>query len=148
MSNRNDPSPPPEETPEQRQDFDEDANDLWSLYGKEAKSYDGARIETLKGDMDGVLIFVCAMCFSAFSGLTPLSFQAGLFSAILTAFLVPKIQDLKVNPEDQSAYYQNQTVHMLDRISQQLASMGDQISTNSNSPLPYPTFHPRRLTAE
>jgi hypothetical protein len=49
---------------------------------------------------------------------------------------------LKVNPEDQSAYYQNQTVHMLDRISQQLASMGDQISTNSNSPLPYPTFHP------
>jgi hypothetical protein len=142
MSSRNDPSPPPEETPEQRQDFDEDANDLWSLYGKEAKSYDGARIETLKGDMDGVLIFVCAMCFSALSGLTPLSFQAGLFSAILTAFVVPKIQDLKVNSVDQSAYYQNQTVQMLDQISQQLASTGDQISTNSNLPLPYPTFHP------
>jgi hypothetical protein len=70
-----------------------------------------------------------------------ISFQAGLFSAVLTAFVVPKIQDLKVDPADQSAYYQNQTVHMLDRISQQLASMGDQISTNSNSPLPYPTFH-------
>ncbi|KAF8492147.1 hypothetical protein F5888DRAFT_1731188 [Russula emetica] len=110
---------------EQRQDFDEDANDLWSLYGKEAKSQDKARIETLKDDMDGVLIF------------------AGLFSAILTAFLVPKIQDLMVNSADQSAYYQNQTVQILDRISQQLASTGDQISTNSNPPLPpYPTFHP------
>jgi hypothetical protein len=73
MSDRNDPSPPPEEPPEQRQNFDEDANDLWSLYGKEAKSYDEARIETLKGDMDGVLIFVCAMYFSALPGLTPLS---------------------------------------------------------------------------
>ena len=133
------------EAPEkQRQDFDEDANDLWSLYGKEAKSHDEAQIETLKGDMDGVLIFVCATCFSEFAlpGLTPLSSQAGLFSAALTAFVVPKIQDLKVNPADQSAYYQNQTVLMLDRISQQLASNGDQISPNFNHPLPYPTFHP------
>jgi hypothetical protein len=55
---------------------------------------------------------------------------------------VLKIADLKVNPADQSAYYQNQTVHVLDRISQQLASVGNQISTNFNSPLPYPTFRP------
>jgi hypothetical protein len=144
VSNRNDPSPSPEEPerPEERQDFDKDANDIWSLYGKEAKSHDGARIETLKGDMDGVLIFVCAMCFPALPGLTPLSLQAGLFSAVLTAFVVPKIQDLKVSSADQSAYYQNQTVQMLDQISQQLASTGDQISTNFNPPLPYPTFHP------
>jgi hypothetical protein len=77
--------------------------------------------------------------------LTSISFQAGLFSAVLTAFVVLKIPDLKVNPADQSAYYQNQTVHMLDRISQQLAHRGEhrQISTNSNnSPLPYPTFRP------
>jgi hypothetical protein len=73
MGDRNGPSPLPEGTPKQRPDFDEDANDLWSLYGKEAKSHDGARIETLKGDMDGVLIFVCAMYFSALPGLTPLS---------------------------------------------------------------------------
>jgi hypothetical protein len=39
-------------------DFDGNANALWSLYGKEAKSYDEARIQTLKHDMDGVLIFV------------------------------------------------------------------------------------------
>jgi hypothetical protein len=55
---------------------------------------------------------------------------------------VLKIRDLKVNPADQSTYYQNQTVQMLDRISQQLASVGNQISTESYSPLPYPTFHP------
>jgi hypothetical protein len=151
MSNRNDPSPSPEEHPEgseQRQDFDEDANDLWSLYGKEAKSHDEARIETLKGDMDGVLIFVCAMCFSALPGLTPLSFQAGLFSAVLTAFVVLKIQDLKVNPADQSAFYQNQTVQMLDRISQQLASVDRQIPSDFTPPLPYhfnPSASDRRV---
>ena len=39
-------------------DFDGSANALWSLYGKEAKSHDKSRIQTLKEDMDGVLIFV------------------------------------------------------------------------------------------
>ena len=39
-------------------DFHGSVNTLWSLYGKEAKSYDEARIQPLKKDMDGVLIFV------------------------------------------------------------------------------------------
>ena len=39
-------------------DFDGSANGFWSLYGKEAKSHDESRIQTLKEDMDGVLIFV------------------------------------------------------------------------------------------
>ena len=39
-------------------DFDSSANALWTLYGTEAKSHDEARIQTLKDDMDGVLIFV------------------------------------------------------------------------------------------
>ena len=39
-------------------DFHGSANALWSLYGKEAKSHDEARIQPLKEDMDGVLIFV------------------------------------------------------------------------------------------
>lgn len=43
-------------------DFDGSANELWTLYGKEAKSHDEARIQTLKEDMDGVLIFV-RLCF-------------------------------------------------------------------------------------
>jgi hypothetical protein len=60
---RNDSSPPPKEPPKQRQDFDEDANDLWSLYGKEAKSHDEEWIKVLKEDMDAILIFVCASFF-------------------------------------------------------------------------------------
>ena len=39
-------------------DFDGSANALWALYGKESKSHDESRIQTLKDDMDGVLIFV------------------------------------------------------------------------------------------
>ena len=48
---------------EDQNDFDDSANDLWSLYGKEAKIHDEARIKTLKDDMDSVLIFVCASFF-------------------------------------------------------------------------------------
>ena len=40
-------------------DFDGSSKALWTLFGTEAKSYDNARINTLKDDMDGVLIFVC-----------------------------------------------------------------------------------------
>ena len=45
-------------------DFDSGASALWTLYKEEAKSRDQARIQTLKEDMDGVLIFVrlCSSC--------------------------------------------------------------------------------------
>ena len=39
-------------------DFDDSANALWSLYGKEAKNLDHATIKDIKSDMDGLLIFV------------------------------------------------------------------------------------------
>ena len=65
MNRRNDPSQSPEESHEQPQDFDDGANDLWSLYGKEALVYDESRIKTLKGDMQGVLIFV-RVCFPSY----------------------------------------------------------------------------------
>lgn len=58
MNNRNDPSQSPEEPRKQRQDFDYGANDLWSLYGKEAQIYYETWIKTLEGDMGGALIFV------------------------------------------------------------------------------------------
>lgn len=51
-------------------DFDGGANALWALYGKGAKSYDDAKIQTLKDDMDGVLIFVCS--YLVYYGLTSL----------------------------------------------------------------------------
>ena len=58
MNNRNNSSQSPQEFHKQRQDFDEGANDLWSLYGKEALTYGESRIKTLKDDMGSVLIFV------------------------------------------------------------------------------------------
>ncbi|KAI0276093.1 hypothetical protein BGY98DRAFT_736242 [Russula aff. rugulosa BPL654] len=112
-------TPKPSDNP--AQDFDEDANDLWSLYGKEAKSHDEEWIKDLKDDMDAILIF------------------AGLFAGVLTAFVILKIPDLKVNSADQSAYYQKQTAYMLGQISQQLASGDRQISSDYT---PYPTFQP------
>ena len=87
-------------------------------------------------------LFSYVHVFPAKPGLTSLSFKAGLFSAVLTAFVVPKIQDLKVDPADQSAFYQNQTAYMLGRISQQLASVDRQISSDYTPYTPYPTFHP------
>src|SRR6266853_4756618 len=72
---------------------------------------------------------------------TSFIFQASLLSAILTAFVVPKMQDLQVDPAQQSAFYQQQSVQMLSQISRQIASIGTQIPLNVTSPLPY-TFYP------
>ena len=49
---------------------------------------------------------------------------------------MPQINTLQVNPADQSVYYQNQSAQILDRISQQLASVG---TTSVSPPPPYPT---------
>ncbi|KAH9170101.1 hypothetical protein EDB89DRAFT_1356394 [Lactarius sanguifluus] len=123
-------------------DFDDGANALWSLYGKEAKTHDEARIVGLADDMDGVLLF------------------AGLFSAVLTSFLVESTQSLRVDPAEQSVYYQQQSVYyqqqsatILAEISQQIGSIVLQASTPtvpstaegfipSTSPPPYPAFQP------
>ena len=39
-------------------DFGSSANPLWSLYGEEAKRHDETTVNTIKDDMNGVLIFV------------------------------------------------------------------------------------------
>ncbi|KAH8985109.1 hypothetical protein EDB92DRAFT_1802733 [Lactarius akahatsu] len=105
-------------------DFDDNANALWSLHVKEARSHDEARIQTLKDDMDGVLIF------------------AGLFSAVLTSFVTDKIHDLQVNPAQQMVYYQQQNVALLAQISKQVSSIAPQVTIPSTSPPPYPNFNP------
>lgn len=106
----------------ERRDFDDGANALWSLYGKEAKTHDEARFLSLKADMDGVLLF------------------AGLFSAVLTSFLVQSIQNLRVDPTKQSAYYQQQSVAMLAQISQQIASIAQQVPITSISPQVFTSY--------
>ncbi|KAI0251660.1 hypothetical protein BJV78DRAFT_1125927, partial [Lactifluus subvellereus] len=105
-------------------DFDDSANALWTLYGKEARSHDEARIRTLKDDMDGVLIF------------------AGLFSAILAAFIIDSKQGLQVSPADQTVYYLQQNVAVLAQISRQISSLAPQVAIPSTPPPPYPKFNP------
>ena len=69
ISNRNDPSPSPEQSPEQLQDrdFGKDADELWSLFGKEVKKYDESWTNALKEDVDAILIFVCVSLFCSAS---------------------------------------------------------------------------------
>jgi hypothetical protein len=42
----------------ENKDFDDSANNLWTLYEKEAKKYDKATIKDIKSDMGSLLIFV------------------------------------------------------------------------------------------
>ncbi|KAF8486853.1 hypothetical protein DFH94DRAFT_701142 [Russula ochroleuca] len=105
-------------------DFDGSANALWTLYGKEAKGHDDSRIQTLKDDMDGVLIF------------------AGLFSAALTSFVVDSKQNLTVSPTDKMVYYLQQQSTILSQISQQISSIAPQVSIPSTPPPPFPPFNP------
>lgn len=71
-----DPGPPdgtcdPEPNEERHMpgDFDGSSKALWALFGTEAKSYDNSRVNTLKDDMDGVLIFVRLYSVHAYCGL-------------------------------------------------------------------------------
>ena len=68
--------------------------------------------------------------------------KAGLFSAVLTAFIIDRNQSIQPTPAQQSAFYQNQTVVLLNQISQQLSSLGAQIPDPSNSLLPGFTLSP------
>ncbi|KAH9969371.1 hypothetical protein BGW80DRAFT_1526119, partial [Lactifluus volemus] len=123
-------NPPTENAPEEgssesaQGDFDEGANTLWTLYGKEAKEFDEAHIQTLKDDMDSILLF------------------AGLFAATLTGFIIDAKQDLKPSVGDQMVFYQQQNVAFLAQISQQISSIAPQVVIPSIPPPPYPDFHP------
>ena len=68
--------------------------------------------------------------------------QAGLFSAVLTSLLVQSIQALQPDPAQQSVYYQQQSLAMLDQISQQIASIAPQFSIPSTPPPPYLSHNP------
>ena len=123
-------------------DFDDSADALWSLHGKEARRSDEIRIQSLKDDMGGVLIFVCVYMMTVCPLLTD-SLQAGLFSAVLTGFIIDKINDLQVDPTQQMVYYQQQNVALLAQISQQVSSIAPQVPIPSAPPPPYPNFSPK-----
>jgi len=47
-------------------DFDDSANDFWSLHINEARGHDKLRIESLNDDMDGILLFVRVIFYYRF----------------------------------------------------------------------------------
>ncbi|KAJ7470178.1 hypothetical protein B0H11DRAFT_1991106 [Mycena galericulata] len=104
-------SQPAAHSPPPKADRDELAGaKLWSIYISEAEKYDKALVERWKADMEGMLIF------------------AGLFSAILTAFLIESYKTLSL---DQGAA----TIALLTQISRQLdPSSGPSFALNGTSP--------------
>ena len=66
--------------------------------------------------------------------------QAGLFSGVLTAFIIDRNQNLQPNPAQQSAYLLQQSTVLLNQISHQLTSLGAEFPSNLS--LPGPTFSP------
>ncbi|CAK5263503.1 unnamed protein product [Mycena citricolor] len=75
-------------------------NKLWGVYISEAEKYDQGLIDGWRSDMDGLLIF------------------AGLFSGVVTTFIIDSYKTL--NPDSGS-----QTVALLNQISLQLAHMNN-----------------------
>lgn len=74
------------------------ASAIWGLYLDEARSVDVASVERWKGDMEGLLIFVSVNYLITISVLTCCLFtQAGLFSAVVTAFVI-QIRNPKIFP--------------------------------------------------
>ncbi|KAJ7652223.1 hypothetical protein B0H17DRAFT_958084 [Mycena rosella] len=64
---------------------DEPCAKIWSVYISEAEKYDKALVDSWRGNMNGMLIFVRP---------TP---HAGLFSAILTAFIIESYKTLQTS---------------------------------------------------
>jgi hypothetical protein len=68
--------------------------------------------------------------------------KAGLFSAVLTAFIIDRSQNIQPSPAQQSAHFQKQSALLLNQISQQLSSLGAQVTISSNLSLSDPTVTP------
>lgn len=91
---------------------------MWSLYVKEAEKIDKDLIEDWTDRMNGILIFVrpaLTHMLESFLTYTNHLRKAGLFSAVITAFIVESYRDLS---EDTS-------VILLTRISVQLAGLNN-----------------------
>jgi hypothetical protein len=60
--------------------------------------------------------------------------QAGLFSGVLTAFIIDRYQVLQQVPAQQSAFYLQQSTTLLNQISHQLSFLGAQFPANLSLP--------------
>ena len=133
---------PAEPEPTEIDDFDERAAEFWTVYVKEAQNHDTASIGTWKDDMEGVIIFVRSppSTHACKSILMCCLHQAGLYSAVLTAFIVERQKTLSLNPSDEIAYYARQVVVLLAQISAQLAASGSPVPPAVLFPPAFPEF--------
>ena len=92
---------------------------FWSIYKKVADEHDNDMVSGYVGDLDTSLLFVSVLGPLEYPSLQPGSFlcQAGLFSAVTSAFIVQINPELQPNPADL-------TNALLLRILQQNASFG------------------------
>ena len=93
---------------------------FWTVYKRVADEYDAEMVSKYVTDLDNSLLFVSAFASLRFCirlNQIPFPFQAGLFSAISTAFIIQIIPGLQPNPIDL-------TNSLLVRILQQNATFG------------------------
>ncbi|KAJ7119463.1 hypothetical protein C8R44DRAFT_788116 [Mycena epipterygia] len=93
---------------------DEPCAQIWSVYISEAEKYDKALVDSWRANMNGMLIF------------------AGLFSAILTAFIIESYKNLQPDTTSQM------TLMALVQISHQLANSTNTIPFNATQMPPSP----------
>ncbi|CAK5263437.1 unnamed protein product [Mycena citricolor] len=79
-------------------------NKLWGVYISEAQSYDQGLIDGWRSEMDGLLIF------------------AGLFSGVVTTFIIESYKTLNPDSGSQTVVLLSQTVVLLNQISHQLGN--------------------------
>jgi hypothetical protein len=100
---------PPEATPEPAEE------DPWHVAFDEFKDRDIKMVKDYQEEIDTLLVFVRSSYCLFSRGLTPIDTQAGLFSAVLTAFVAQSYQSLSEN-------YNQTSADLLWRISHQLAN--------------------------
>ena len=120
--------------------WDDPSNKLWSVYVAQAEKHDKTMTDTWKIDTDGSLIFVSRYIYihlsSPQSSRAPRS-QAGLFSAVVTGFLVTSLPLLQPNSGDA-------IVLLLTQISQQQSGSVNSTTTGTSDQLAAanPPFRP------
>lgn len=120
-------NPPVFEVPDPTEEFGQDGGKFYRCYDALADEIDDDMVERLKGQLDGLLIFVSnrsSVCQRSPKCTTP-DLQAGLFAGVNTAFLALTLPLLSADPADD-------TNALLAQILIQVRN--DSLSTNSALP--------------
>ena len=83
--------------------YDDARLDFYTVYKKEATEYDTDYIKKYDEDLNTTLIFVCRLLLQSLSTARLTFSQAGLFSAVSSAFVIDVQPKLQPDPNEQSA---------------------------------------------